>query len=606
MTFIRSNIFLGRGKPNAKLNFYFTDIFIFKGDKGKKMGNNNQAFCNYAGGTPIANDRSRTGSRKSSPSDRQSANFGRAKPNTMTHPMPRTPNTYNDPNTVRHTRPHLDDYNSCDEKHSIDKTETTNDMIKTIQSRIKSKVTEKSIRKIPLPKIPETISESGETYLQGALDANGQFIFKNQFPFSSSGKKTTGAMGPSLSISPDERNSTSSGLFRTSNDSVLKNTFIGTANFNSIHSEVSPNNLTIVSNKIREKYFSSRKSDILLTYSGTRDTSSKTIGGEHSGLRLSYSKFSNIEKHRKTSIDNLGKLAQIIDQSELREMTKILISEKQKELVDEIDGELESDETMINYKFKCLRQDLQAFYQEFDQICYEDTEIHFLHPEAILLPKNLKILLTGISINGLLEGYTKLIYAESGTKYYFGDFYRNQVHQKSAQTYHPNGQIEYQGDILFGQKSGYGKIFWPNGNLKVDGEFRHDQFHGRNVLFYHENKMLKFQGDFFEGKKENYGKWYNKGGILVCEGGIKGDKVDGKGVKWYYNSGEVKFEGCVGNGRKNGPGVVYYRNGRVRYEGLWEADRAVGGEGGVVRVFGEDGGVEYEGPVLEGYIMNLN
>jgi hypothetical protein len=82
---------LVRGRPIAKLNFYFLDIIITKGDKAKKMGNNNQTFCTYAGGTPIVNDRTRTISHKSSSSNRPSAHFGRAEPKTMTQNMAQTP-----------------------------------------------------------------------------------------------------------------------------------------------------------------------------------------------------------------------------------------------------------------------------------------------------------------------------------------------------------------------------------------------------------------------------------------------------------------------------------------------------------------------------------
>jgi hypothetical protein len=240
---------------------------------------------------------------------------------------------------VRQTQVHLDDYTSCDSKHSIDKSETANDMINTIQSRIKSKVREKSNRKIPLPQIRELTSESECTYMQGALDPNGKFVLKTQFPSTKKKNFLPIQKSPNKmhkeSISPEDPISTSSGLFRAS-DGSFRNTFIGTANFNSIHSEVSPNNLTIVSNKVKEKYFSNRKSDISMMHEFPKDTSSKTIGGDFWGHQLSYSKNSNIENQRKTSIENLGKLAQMIDQSELREMTKKLICEKQKELVDEI------------------------------------------------------------------------------------------------------------------------------------------------------------------------------------------------------------------------------------------------------------------------------
>ena len=259
---------------------------------------------------------------------------------------------------------------------------------------------------------------------------------------------------------------------------------------------------------------------------------------------------------------------------------------------------------MINYKFKCLRQDLQAFYWEFDQIWYEDQDISILIKEKITLSKSVKILLTGISINGYVEGYTKLVYADTNTLYFAGEFFRNLVHQQSTKTYYPNKQIEYQGDIIFGFREGYARIFWPNGCLKIDGEFHNDLFHGRNIKFYHENKNIKYQGDFSDGKKENYGKWYNKKGVLVCEGGIRSDKVDGKDVKFYYNCGALKFKGGVIKGRKSGEGAYYYRNGIVRYEGLWQGDKPVNGPDGGIKIFQEDGSLEYEGPVLANYIMN--
>ena len=103
--------------------------------------------------------------------------------------------------------------------------------------------------------------------------------------------------------------------------------------------------------------------------------------------------------------------------------------------------------------------------------------------------------------------------------------------------YNSNNKIEFEGELLNGEKNGKGKEYDYDGNLK-------------------------FEGEFLNGLKNGKGKEYNKDGNIEFEGEyLYNDKLKGK----YYINGKLEYEGEYLYNRKwNGKG--FDKNGDIIYE----------------------------------------
>ena len=134
---------------------------------------------------------------------------------------------------------------------------------------------------------------------------------------------------------------------------TIRNTLAPTAQFNSINNEVHINNFILVSNIIREKY-SSRKRTMSIFLKSKRADAVERLGNsdfsfqndncgktdviieekfENSCKNIKrYNSLVNFENDRKSSIDRLSKISKLFDQQDIRDMTKDQLFDKQKEL----------------------------------------------------------------------------------------------------------------------------------------------------------------------------------------------------------------------------------------------------------------------------------
>lgn len=83
------------------------------------------------------------------------------------------------------------------------------------------------------------------------------------------------------------------------------------------------------------------------------------------------------------------------------------------------------------------------------------------------------------------------------------------------------------------------KLFYENGNLKLEGEIKDGKRTGIWKAYY-EDGTLWSEGEFVNGERNGYGLNYYPNGKLRMEGDYKNDKQAGK---WkYYNEQGVLIE----------------------------------------------------------------
>jgi antitoxin component YwqK of YwqJK toxin-antitoxin module len=80
-------------------------------------------------------------------------------------------------------------------------------------------------------------------------------------------------------------------------------------------------------------------------------------------------------------------------------------------------------------------------------------------------------------------------------------------------TYHPDGQLWYEGTWKDGERHGWWKEYYPNGQLRREGIRKNDLKQGL-WKYYHENGWLGFEGTFKDDNE--HGLWkYNTTGKMA-------------------------------------------------------------------------------------------
>ncbi len=138
-----------------------------------------------------------------------------------------------------------------------------------------------------------------------------------------------------------------------------------------------------------------------------------------------------------------------------------------------------------------------------------------------------------------------------------------------------------------GQREGFWKEFYLDGNLKAVGFYTKDLKTGLWKYYYHDghieeigkyvnndpdsvwrwyypnNNLLRTE-NFYEGQEDGTYKEYDVHGKLITTG----EYVEGqKEGKWIYYVGDVKQEIQYGEGQRNGWSRYYYSDGILFYEG---------------------------------------
>ncbi len=101
---------------------------------------------------------------------------------------------------------------------------------------------------------------------------------------------------------------------------------------------------------------------------------------------------------------------------------------------------------------------------------------------------------------------------------------------------------KYVGEVKDGVPHGYGKHYWPNGELLFEGEWRNDTWHNGTI--------------------------YNDVGIKVYTGDFRDGDLHGQG-KLFYENGKVEYEGQWYSGLQHGQGTMYDETGNIIYSGEW-------------------------------------
>ena len=143
--------------------------------------------------------------------------------------------------------------------------------------------------------------------------------------------------------------------------------------------------------------------------------------------------------------------------------------------------------------------------------------------------------------------------------------YINGEKNGKGKEYHENGELEFVGEYLNGQRR-KGKQYDHNGKLIFEGEFFNYEKIGKGKEYY--NGDLKFEGEYINGYKRK-GREYIKG-ILVYEGNyLIDEKYEGKSydiktnmvyelkngtgkMKEYLAGGMVELEKEFLNWKRNG------------------------------------------------------
>ena len=235
--------------------------------------------------------------------------------------------------------------------------------------------------------------------------------------------------------------------------------------------------------------------------------------------------------------------------------------------------------------------------------------------------------LNGYKITG--EGYDKkgnkiwIINNGKGEEYYkngtlkFKGEYFNEL-RWNGKGYNPYGSFEYkikngkgkikeyyddiytkllfEGECLYGKRSGKGKEFSPNGDLIFEGEYYDGQRWKGIFNEYYISGILKFEGEYKNGEINGRAKEYDVDGELKFEGEYLNGKRNGKG-KEYYDNGNLAYEGDYLNGKRNGKGKEYYDDGNLTFEGEYVKGKRWNGKG---NEYFNDGRLKFEGDYLNG------
>ena len=141
----------------------------------------------------------------------------------------------------------------------------------------------------------------------------------------------------------------------------------------------------------------------------------------------------------------------------------------------------------------------------------------------------------------------------------------------------------YEGEYLNGQKNGFGKYYYSNGNVHI-GNYKNDKKNGKGTHFWLSG--ARYDGNYRDNWKDGEGTYYWSNGDTY-KGQFSEGKFDGYGTLT-YSSGN-KYIGNYKNDKRNGKGTFYWKDGS-KYEGDWVNDKRTG-----TGIYSWEDGERYEG-----------
>jgi antitoxin component YwqK of YwqJK toxin-antitoxin module len=133
--------------------------------------------------------------------------------------------------------------------------------------------------------------------------------------------------------------------------------------------------------------------------------------------------------------------------------------------------------------------------------------------------------------------------------------YLNDIKEGIWTSYYDNGvkksEITYQN----GQKKGYAKIFFENGNTAEEGYWDVDKWTGKYITYYSNGKLSYLWNYDQNGKRHGYQKYFYPNGIIKIEGEWENGKEKGE-IKEYYENGSIKSIKTYKDGKLEGETVI--------------------------------------------------
>lgn len=128
----------------------------------------------------------------------------------------------------------------------------------------------------------------------------------------------------------------------------------------------------------------------------------------------------------------------------------------------------------------------------------------------------------------------------------------------------------YRGEMLNGQKHGFGTLTCDNGDV-YEGMFINDEQEGKGVFTY--SNGYKYDGDFLKGK------WHGQGKFTFADGGyyagdFRAGKFHGNGT-FVFAHGD-KYDGYVVDNMRHGKGKYTFANKNI-FEGEFLKNKMISG-----------------------------
>ena len=129
-----------------------------------------------------------------------------------------------------------------------------------------------------------------------------------------------------------------------------------------------------------------------------------------------------------------------------------------------------------------------------------------------------------------------------------------------AQTYHPNGSIEWRANIKNGHYNGLDTWWYENGQKESEANYKDGKQDGLATHWY-ENGEKKAEANYEVGKQDGLVTVWHENGKKKVESSYKAGEADGITTRWQEN-GQMKEESNYKNGKKNGLTIIYDVNGK--------------------------------------------
>ena len=198
-------------------------------------------------------------------------------------------------------------------------------------------------------------------------------------------------------------------------------------------------------------------------------------------------------------------------------------------------------------------------------------------------------------------GKSKGKYIWKDGKYYLGQFKEHLPHGNGIQ-YDANNKILYKGDFIKGKFEGKGQFFYiyddhDDYSAYCEGQFKNGLLHGKGKIYY-KNGNIKVDGNWIKDKLNGKGKVYYKDGNIMYDGDFKNNVFDGNG-KLFYKNGKIKYEGEFINDKFEGNGKYIWEDGKY-YIGQWK-NSLPHGKG---KQYNKNGNIINEGDGINGKLIN--